>query len=296
MKNVFDLIVCPVCGSRLEKNGGSLFCTGEGRRHTFDIASEGYVNLLPPGKKNNAKTGDRRELIRSRTRFLGTGKYDRISDAVASLILKYAPRDADGIAVADLGCGEGYHTCRIADAVRKSGAGPTAVGIDASKYGVAAGAKRAAGSGFSTFDSNDGSFLCFFAGNVFRPPMADLCLDGAVSMFAPVAWEEAARVLRHGGVLTVTGSGPDHLIEMRKMIYDDVRVREKEPPEPEGFRIIGTERLTYRIDLESREETADLFGMTPFACRVPESVREKMTERDGMTVTVDAVNTVYEKI
>ena len=63
MKNVFDLIVCPVCGSRLEKNGGSLFCTGEGRRHTFDIASEGYVNLLPPGSYTRLRLCDQLNSI-----------------------------------------------------------------------------------------------------------------------------------------------------------------------------------------------------------------------------------------
>ena len=297
MGNVYDIITCPICSARLEKEGGSLFCRGE-RRHTYDIASEGYVNLLPPGKRNNAKTGDRRELIRSRTRFLETGKYDRISDTVASLLMKYSRRDVSGgIAFADLGCGEGYHTCRVAGRLRSAGVQPAAVGIDASKYGVASGAKRASRSGFSSLDLNDGGpFLCFFAGNIFRPPLADACLDGAVSMFAPVAWAEAARILRPGGVLTVTGAGPDHLIEMRRMIYDDVRSHEKEPPKPDGFRMAGTERLKYRIDLEDREKTADLFGMTPFACRVPGSVREKMTEQEGMTVTVDTVNTVYEKI
>lgn len=297
MESVFEMIVCPLCGERLEKEGGSLFCRGA-RRHTYDVASEGYVNLLPPGKKNNAKTGDRRELIRSRTRFLETGKYDRISDAVASLLMKYAPRGGTGgIAFADLGCGEGYHTCRIAEDLRGAGARPAAVGIDASKYGVAAGAKRAARSGFSSFDLNgEEPFLCFFAGNIFRPPLRDMCLSGAVSMFAPVAWDEAARILVPGGVLTVTASGPDHLIEMRRIIYDEVRVKETAAAAPEGFRTVGTERLTYRIDLEDREKTADLFGMTPFACRVPVSVRKKITERDGMTVTVDTVNTVYEKI
>ncbi len=297
MGNVYDVIVCPVCGARLEKNGGSLYCRGA-RPHTYDIASEGYVNLLPPGKKNNAKTGDRRDLIRSRTRFLETGKYDRISDAVVSLIVNHVSRDGtDGLALADLGCGEGYHTCRIAEGLRSSGVRPEAVGLDASKHGAAAGAKRAAKAGFSSLDLNEGGpFLCFFAGNIFRPPVADSALDCAISMFAPVAGAEAARIIRPGGALVVTGSGPDHLIEMRRMIYDDVRVREREAREIDGFRIAAEERLTYRIDLEDSEKISDLFGMTPFACRVPESVGERVTSLDGMTVTVDAVNTVYERI
>ena len=42
---------CPLCGGVLLREGGSLLCDGHGgRRHCYDVAKEGYVNLLPPGK------------------------------------------------------------------------------------------------------------------------------------------------------------------------------------------------------------------------------------------------------
>ena len=66
------------------RDGGSLFCTGE-RRHTYDIAKEGYVNLLPPGRAKNSHTGDDAEMVRAREEFLSGGGYDRYSREAAAL-------------------------------------------------------------------------------------------------------------------------------------------------------------------------------------------------------------------
>ena len=65
---------CPLCGGALSREGGSLFCDGHtGRRHCYDIATAGYVNLLPPGKGGNARTGDDGAMIAARSAFLSGG-------------------------------------------------------------------------------------------------------------------------------------------------------------------------------------------------------------------------------
>lgn len=79
-----DFIRCPHCAASLEHDGGSLFCTGE-RRHTYDIAKEGYVNLLPPGRAKNSHTGDGADMIKAREEFLDLGGYDRYSKEAAEL-------------------------------------------------------------------------------------------------------------------------------------------------------------------------------------------------------------------
>ncbi len=289
MKNIYDVICCPVCGARLSLVGKSLVCESAEKRHVYDVASSGYVNLLPPGRKKNAVTGDSRELVRSRTAFLSTGHYDAVSDAAAHLAAKLV-RPSDGpFAFADFGCGEGYHTCRIAGALADKGVPVVGVGFDASKYAAEAGAKRAARSGFSTLALNDsprGAALCFFAGNFFRPPVFPSSLSCVISMFAPVAYGAADRVLREGGGIVVLIPGPDHLIEMRDLIYPNVRKREEPTPPPAPFKTVERTETRYTVRLTARE-TVDLFSMTPFSRRVPEEAQRRVTEAGEMTVTVD---------
>ena len=72
------VLCCPVCGADMEAAEKILYCTGE-RKHCYDIASSGYINLLPPGKASNAKTGDDRRMLRARSAFLDTGAYEKFS-------------------------------------------------------------------------------------------------------------------------------------------------------------------------------------------------------------------------
>ena len=118
----------------MHRKDGSIVCENG---HTFDIASSGYVNLLPPGKNKNSHTGDDKTMIKARCDFLSLGLYDGISDAAADAAIPHLPAD-ESISVVDAGCGEGYHICRIADRLHeKTGRAVTAIGFDASKNGFA---------------------------------------------------------------------------------------------------------------------------------------------------------------
>ena len=48
------LLCCPVCGGAMRVNSNILSCEN---RHAFDIAKEGYVNLLRSGKSGD-RIGD----------------------------------------------------------------------------------------------------------------------------------------------------------------------------------------------------------------------------------------------
>lgn len=172
VKNFYlpDALRCPICGAALTHEGGSLYCGGE-RRHTYDIAKEGYVNLLPPGRAKNAKTGDSAEMIRAREVFLGGGGYDRYSREAmefasgfmsfqqtpvgssepagsrscngSNLKLNAAEDRPARLLAIDAGCGEGRHTVNMAlTLAERLGVSVTAIGFDASKHGAAAAAKR----------------------------------------------------------------------------------------------------------------------------------------------------------
>ncbi|MBQ6263127.1 MAG: methyltransferase domain-containing protein [Clostridia bacterium] len=281
MSTVYDVIACPVCSGRLFPRGKSLVCDAG---HTYDISSSGYVNLLPPGRKNNAVTGDRRDLVRARSRFLETGLYDAVSDVASGLVLHAL--NGKRPVFADFGCGEGYHTCRIASAVRDKLGAVTGVGIDASKYAAEAGARRAAKNSFSSF-SESGGDLGFVAGNFFDPPVRDGSLSCVVSMFAPVAYDACLRALGKGGALVVLFPGPDHLIELREALYPEVKRSERSLDPPKGFRGSEKTEKKYKAPLEDEEVLGDLLGMTPFGCRAPESAKERAFDSGLGDVTVD---------
>jgi len=285
-----DFLICPLCGTSLSKEGGSLFCAGT-RRHCYDVAASGYVNLLPPGKGKNAHTGDDAGMIAARTAFLSGGYYDGISDAVAEITARYLPHGTDTVRLCDAGSGEGYHTCRIARGIAaRTERRVDAVGIDASKKGAAAAAKLAA----RTADGENVN-LSFAAGNIFSLPVADKSLDVMLSMFAPIPAAEAVRTLRDDGLLIVTASAARHLWEMRCLLYDDPREGNETAATPEGFLLAGRSAFRETVHIPDNKTLMNLFTMTPFYYRTPKEGRARLMATESLSVSVMADLYVFTK-
>ena len=282
MKDLLHLIVCPVCGGDLHRAPGekSVICPCG---HTFDVSRAGYINMLPPGKGRNAKTGDDDRMVRARAAFLSCGYYEKISTALAGFLLPYLPPSP---VICDMGCGEGYHTTNLASHWPDA----AVLGFDASKEAAETGCKRAKRLGMLPPDGigipTEGTAVCCLPGNLFHLPMRDHSADAAVSLFAPIAGTECSRILKPGGLLAVVSSGRDHLLEMRRLIYDDVRLNETLPDAPDGFTPVGRESLTYTVTLGSAEEIESLFVMTPFYYKTTEAGRKRLLDRETLTVTV----------
>ena len=275
-------LICPLCKAGLSANEKCFKCGGE-KTHCYDMASSGYVNLLPPGKMNNAKTGDGKEMLRARVSFLSGGYYDIISNTVAQLIAENV--QVNDVTVLDAGCGEGYHICNIASKL-SSTRQVTAIGIEASKHGADMGAKAARAKNIPAF---------FAAGNIFSLPVADKSCDALVSMFAPIPAEESARVLRDDGILVVVASGVRHLWEMRSIIYDEPRENTKGIKCPDGFVLAEEKNVHTKVHLPDSETIMNLFTMTPFYHRCPHEGRERLMNTKELDITVEAVIHVYKK-
>jgi 23S rRNA (guanine745-N1)-methyltransferase len=186
----FDLLRCPVCRADLTRIERSLRCA---KRHSFDIARSGYVNLLTGGGAVPAEGGDRPQQLARRDAFLAKGYFDGIIDHL------HAELGAETRTVLDAGCGTGHYLRRLVGST-----GIAAAGIDVSKDAAAYAAKRHPD-------------LAFAVADIWRDwPVKDACVDLVLSVFAPKNFPEAARVLRPGGVLAVVFPGADHLIELRR--------------------------------------------------------------------------------
>ncbi len=297
--NILEILRCPICSGVMQRIDKTIKCE---KGHSFDIAKSGYVNMLPPGKESNAHTGDEREMVRARVNFLAKEYYSEISRTLASIISEYGNFSAEEITVCDMGCGEGSHTCRIAgELCRITERNVMVLGFDASKYAAECASKlsRARGYmpslGIGCADSREVSAY-FMPANIFRLPTVESSFDAAISMFAPIAGEEAARILKPHGILAVAASGRDHLIEMRNVIYNDVRLADFVPPTQSGFKPIATKNLRYRTEIESPEDIWNLFMMTPFYYKTNAEGRERLLALDHLTVTVDVNYFLFEVI
>lgn len=282
-----NILRCPLCHSPLSAEGASLFCGGE-RRHCYDISSSGYVNLLPPGKRSNAKTGDDKEMLRSRRVFLSAGFYDRISEKAAKVALENVTVPENGeVIFADAGCGDGYHALNIEKVFQNKGISSVPFGLEASKVGAEIAAKLA---------KKENSRARFLAANIFDMPLADKSCDMVFSMFAPVPDSEAYRVLKDDGALVVCSSGSYHLWEMRQVLYGEPRLSQPLDRTPEGFALVDHRTLSYTVTLEKPELIASLFTMTPFCWRCPREGRERLLSLDKLTVRIETEYNIYKKV
>ena len=152
----FNLLRCPVCGRTLALENRVLRCEN---RHSFDLAKEGYVNLLPGHKAGDAR-GDSKDAARFRRDFLNRGYYAVLRERLFALL-----SGCSGTLL-DVCCGEGYYTARLADIP-----GLTVYGFDLSREMVRLAAKR-------------GGAFCFVA-NLSHIPVSDAGFDFATLLFAP---------------------------------------------------------------------------------------------------------------
>ncbi|MEV5765043.1 putative RNA methyltransferase [Micromonospora sp. NPDC052213] len=198
---VVDRLRCPVCAEPLaEAAAGTATALRCPRRHSFDVARQGYVNLLA-GRAPHA--GDTAEMVAARADFLAAGHYDLISTALATAATEAADRvraarpEAYPLVV-DAGAGTGRHLAAVLAAL------PDAVGLalDVSKPALRRAARahpRAAAALADTWQ---------------RLPLADAGTAVLLNVFAPRNGAEFHRVLDPAGSLLVVTPAEEHLAEL----------------------------------------------------------------------------------
>ena len=201
----FQALACPLDGTPLQCTGSAWTCASG---HSFDIASQGYTNLLPVQHKRSRDPGDSKEMVAARRRFLTAGFYQPIAAAVSRAVLADLPADAS-ISCLDAGCGEGYYLRQLAAAVGDEQT-LALLGLDISKWAVLSAAKQ---------DRRPS----WVVGSNAKLPVLSGTLDRVLCMFGFPVYAEFARVLKPGGLLVQVDAGPDHLRELREIIYPSLK-------------------------------------------------------------------------
>ena len=260
LADVVDLLRCPVCGSDLEQGDVALRCAGG---HSFDIARQGYVNLVP-GRADTA------EMVEARDAFLGAGHYRRLTEEIAA---ESACASESG-PIVDVGAGTGHHLAAVLDAL-PDGHG---IAIDASAAALRRAARchpRAAAIG----------------ADAWKPlPLRDGVAALVLSVFAPRNAAEMARVLGPGGVLLAVTPTIRHLHELvgplgLLSVPDDKEDRLDAQLESH-FTIAARHTRDHAMFL-TRDEAAQIARMGPSGWHVDEqSVAERLAALpEPVTVT-----------
>lgn len=273
-----SLFRCPLCEAPLERLEGAYRCS-EG--HSFDMAREGYVHLLPPNRKHSALPGDDREMVLARREFLSKGYYQLLLNTICNQLL-----DLPGQApvLLDAGCGEGYYTAGVYDALLSAGKRPRMAGTDISKLALRSAGKR-----------RRDRDIEFAVASSYHLPLADGCVDGLLNCFSPLALEEFRRVLKLGGRFLYVVPGPRHLWELKEILYDRPYPNEEKETPYEGFRYREIVPVDAVISIESREDLQNLYHMTPYAWKTPKAGVERLAALERLEVRISFRLHVFEK-
>ena len=270
-------LACPIDGLPIETQGAQRRCAAG---HSFDMARDGYCNFLVVQHKTSRDPGDSKQMVAARRRFLDAGHFQPIADLVFDAVRNCA-KSVKGSAfnVVDAGCGEGYyldHLGRLAAASPQTGTIGLA-GIDVSKWAVKAAARRKVSA-------------TWLVANNRIPPFLDGSVDLVLCLFGFPIWEGFKKIQRPGGHLLLVDPAPDHLIELREIIYPTVK-RSTPPPlthaEAAGYSLEHEQELRVTVTLTEAEAIQDLVAMTPHAHRMPQDRRHALAALSTLSVTVN---------
>lgn len=261
-------LICPICGSKLNIAGKSFVCPDG---HCFDIARQGYVNLLTVQQKHSLHPGDTREQVLARRAFLDAGFYAPIADA---LIANAKELGVSG-ELLDVGCGEGYYSARLAAAL-----GLPLTGMDISREAV-----RCAAGKYKDF-----LWLCATASHI---PVPDQSCGLITSLFALTMPEEFHRVLVPGGYFFQVLAAEDHLLGLKSVIYDQILHKHKETTlDYPGFTLVKSIPIRFSFTVTG-EQVENLLAMTPHVFRIGRNGAERLRHCPELTDTASCVLNIF---
>ena len=308
---------CPVCGGTLERREHAAVC---GNGHSFDIARQGYLHLLPPNKMHSKLPGDSREMVEARRRFLEAGYYRPFRDKLCELAKRYAgggatpqreleedkpgsrnPEETSGLFQTEAGAGIGERAfsshsaeagVKILDAgcgegyyteaVRKALGTAEVYGFDISKLAMKAAAGKYKEIGFAVASS-------------FAIPVPDGFCGCLINVFAPMAEEEFRRVVRPGGVMILAVPGERHLYGMKEFLYQEPYENEHRETEYSGFSFVSRTAVREEIWVPDAGTAMDLFAMTPYYWKTGMDGGNRLRETRGFSTEIAFDFLVYRR-
>ncbi len=235
-------IVCPLCRQPLDRRARVWRCP---QGHSFDVAREGYVNLLPVQQKNSTGPGDSPDMVMARREFLQAGHYRPLREAVFEVFEAMRPLPSQSLL--DIGCGEGDYT----DAFTQLA--PEVIGLDISKPAIRLAARR----------FRDITWLVASGAQL---PIANGAMDIVCCLFTQLHMAEIHRALKPGGHVLVATPAADHVWSVREKLFDEVRAHQPEKfltGFEAGFELRSSGEVRFPLTL-TQASLRQLLLMTPY--------------------------------
>src|SRR5699024_9719006 len=149
----------------------SLICPNN---HTFDIARQGYLNLLT----RQIQTNYNRELFESRREIIvKSGLFDIFNEKITSIINDQTTSQHE-LTLVDMGSGVGSHLNNISYALKSQFAKTIiGIGIDISKEGIIEAAK--------SYEN-----MTWLVADLVKPPLTDHMCHIILNILSPSNYEE----------------------------------------------------------------------------------------------------------
>lgn len=266
-------LACPLDGLPMSVQERRVVCENG---HSFDVARQGYLNLLPVQQKRSKFPGDSVEMIAARQRFLAAGFYDRVAEQLVEVLRIYHKFNDDSCLL-DAGCGEGFYLEQLSQALVVDNIHAGLVGLDISKPAIIAAARR---------NKN----ITWLVASNKQPPLMPQSVDVIICMFGFPVFDAFKKILKPEGKLLLVEAGPQHLLELRQIIYADVKqggLPDLSAAEQQGFELLAENELSYKTAELGQEQIADLLLMTPHLFRATQEGKQRAAELEQIEVTVD---------
>src|SRR6266487_2793595 len=244
------LLTCPICNATLEKTDNMLKCTNA---HTFDIAKEGYINLL-----RKKLPGDAKEMLAARRDFLERGYYRPLSDTLNELVRTYLVDPSALTNILDAGCGEGYYLGRLQKYLTDQHQQAQYIGLDISKEAVRMAAKRYKQS-------------CFIVANIKeRLVFVDHSIHALLNIFSP-------------------RNAPEYLLQLRSALHllgiEEHKQQKVIDQFADHFDLVTSSALTYTAYF-NHNEIVQAVMMTPNYWHLSDETRMQMEKLDEMVISL----------
>lgn len=300
------VFTCPICQSPLQPAVDTWCCDGslnlKRTSHSFDVARQGYVNLLPVQQKNSKAPGDSQESIVARQRFLNAGHYQPLQALLCEQMAELLAQDKINNSKTrwlDIGCGEGYYTQAMAQLNLDE-----LIAADISKPALIELAKTSKAAhrlwyqqdilNFNKESTDEQKSEQSQKGSQQSPPQKTAIypivtsaahlplqaqsLAGISSIFSPILPEAFAKVLQNKGYLIIAKPDIGHLASVREALFDEIREHDSDkflPTLAPYFELLTTHQVSTELSLSTAALT-DLLTMTPYAYRAHAAKRQAL--------------------
>jgi 23S rRNA (guanine745-N1)-methyltransferase len=253
---------CPSCSNVLLLNNKVWACSND---HSYDVAKEGYVNLLLAQHKNSKQPGDNKQMVNGRREFLEQGFYQPLADAISVIFNQHLATltDQSQVSFFDAGCGEGYYMDQVSQSCHQDDVQIEFSGLDISKFAVQKAAKK--------YPKNH-----FAVASTFQLPLENNSQDTVLQIFAPSSELEVHRVLKSSGIWITVNPAANHLYEFKQALYDTPTEHKAVQVTPEGFILAQQLNLSFVIKLTEPQQRENLLMMTPYYWAATAEKKQKL--------------------